>query len=66
VAAPAIDVHVPVEDLAPSEIEIPIVKVATGDMVEVPIAKVKKAKKPKTKRKSSIIKKKSARKKKSV
>ena len=65
VVAQSIDVHVPVEEAASPAIEIPIEETATSVVVEVPVAIVEKAKKPRTKRKSpAAAKKKSGKKKK--
>ena len=65
VAAPAIDVHVPVEEAASPAIEIPIEETGPGVTLGVSVVVVEKAKKPRAKRKSSTAaKKKSSKKKK--
>ncbi|HEY3094610.1 MAG TPA: hypothetical protein VGJ42_02505 [Nitrososphaera sp.] len=65
VVTQAIDVHVPVEETASAAIEIPIEATATSVAVDVPVAIVEKAKKPRAKRKSpAVAKKKSGKKKK--
>jgi DNA-binding protein Alba len=63
VAAPAVDVHVPVEAASPA-IEIPIEETVPDVAVDVPVVVVEKAKKPRARRKSSTAKKKSSKKKK--
>ncbi len=64
-AAPAIDVRVPVEKVVSPAIEIPIKEAIPDDAVEVPVVVVEKAKKPRARRKSSTsAKKKSGKKKK--
>jgi DNA-binding protein Alba len=63
VAAPAVEVHVPVETALPA-IEIPIEETVPDAAVDVPVVVVEKTKKPRAKRKSSTAKKKSSKKKK--
>jgi DNA-binding protein Alba len=64
VVAPAIDMHVPVNEIASPAIEIPIEESATSVVAGVPVAVLEKTKKHKAKRKpSAAAKKKSAKRK---